>query len=667
MWVFAGHVVATSGPANYPRYNLTWGVTLGDARSPAYRADIDGLRAVAVLAVVAFHAYPKSVRGGFVGVDVFFVISGFLISGIILSDLRSGSFSFLNFYARRVRRLFPALIAVLLAVLALGYATMVPGDYAALGEHTLAAAAFAGNVLNYTEAGYFDLPASQKPLLHLWSLGVEEQFYFLFPAILIGIWRVKTARLLLAALGAASFILNIALVRHYPSFTFYLPLTRFWEFIAGALLAWSLIAMRLPQSRCDEGNRIRDAASVVGIVLIFGGIILARKTAFPGWMAILPVAGTAFIIWAGPNAWLNRNVLSRPWLVFIGLISYPLYLWHWPLLVFARNWLNLAPGVPVRSLAVSLSFVLSWATYRFVETPIRNWRPSGVRWRTPVALAAGIAATAFLGAFITNRSGLPERYPPEIAALLAPLKLGSDYPPDADNGNAPGPTVVVFGDSHAGHLMPGLRRLQSTRPFTARLMGWGYCSPWGDKAWGGAGLLANEDCKARIDANEKALKEIRPEIVILAGFWREYEHLERVSETIQFLHEIGVRRVVIVGSVPYWGKPPQMLLLRAYQADPARLVPDRLQGFDRITLELDGRLKKVADQLGAVFVSSYDTLCNEAGCLVRLGNTAREIIQVDLTHFSAAGSRFLVAHIQDRIFGEIGSNAASAPATSALP
>jgi len=329
---------------------------MGEMRAPAYRADIDGLRALAVLAVVAFHAYPKLLRGGFVGVDVFFVISGFLITSLILSGLRDQSFSFLDFYGRRVRRLFPALFAVLLTVLALGYLTMLPGDYASLGWHTVAAAAFAGNIQNYAEAGYFDVPAATKPLLHLWSLGVEEQFYLIFPTILITVWRLKSARLLLVALGASSFVLNVTLVHRHPSFAFYLPLTRFWEFMAGAMLADGASNTRFSRFAGSENCRIRDSASAAGMLLIAGGLLLARDDGFPGWMATLPVAGTALIIWAGPKSWFNRNFLSRPWLVFVGLISYPLYLWHWPLLVIVRN---SSASLLLRSIEVGLQSSLS--------------------------------------------------------------------------------------------------------------------------------------------------------------------------------------------------------------------------------------------------------------------------------------------------------------------
>ena len=315
---------------------------------------------------------------------------------------------------------------------------------------------------------------------------------------------------------------------------------------------------------------------------------------------------------------------------------------------------------------IAVSFLLAWATYRFIETPIRTWRPTEARWRSPVALAVAVAAVAILGNLVTYAGGLPGRYPAEVAALLSPLKVGSDDPPDAESRNRPGPTVIVLGDSHAGHLMPGLRRLQSTRPFTVHLMGWGACPPWGDVAWGNLALRGNEDCNERTAGNEKSLQEIRPDIVVLAGFWREYEHAERVGETIEFLNGIGVRRVVIIGTVPFWRGPPQLQLFKAYKSDPAHLVPNRLQSFDKRTLDFDRRLKEVAAKLGAVFISSYDTLCNEAGCLARLGNTSRDIIQVDLTHFSAAGSWFLVSHIEDRLFGELRSESPSVPTTAAL-
>src|SRR5262245_18180547 len=298
-----------------------------------YRADIDGLRAIAVLAVIGFHASPALIPGGFVGVDIFFVISGFLISSLILSGLKDGSFSFIEFYGRRIRRLFPALIVVLLATWSVGWFILPPSEYAALGRHTLAGAAFAANVLSYSEVGYFDMPATTKPLLHLWSLGVEEQFYIVFPALLLLLWRYRALRSSLVLIGIVSFALNIGLVRNHTSFTFYLPLTRFWEFIAGGLLACSHSHGRtfgLPIPSALSALPWRNFSVAAGMLLILAGVSFASEESFPGWWALLPVLGAFFIIGAGPNAWLNRGMLANPKLVFVGLISYPLYLWHWP-------------------------------------------------------------------------------------------------------------------------------------------------------------------------------------------------------------------------------------------------------------------------------------------------------------------------------------------------
>jgi peptidoglycan/LPS O-acetylase OafA/YrhL len=280
-----------------------------------YRADIDGLRAIAVLSVVVFHANYSLIPGGFVGVDVFFVISGFLISGFILSRLKDGSFSYPEFYERRIRRIFPALIVVLLAAWGLGWFAMRPPEFAAFGKQIMAGAAFAGNIVTYAEVGYFDVPASTKPLLHLWSLGVEEQFYIVFPALLALIWRYRAARLLLALIGVASFALNVGVIRHHPAFAFYLPMTRFWEFIAGALLAYAPIENPELDRRLTFGSLVsawRDVLAAIGLLLMFVAFgVTPADNSYPGWWAILPVFGTFFVIVAGQEAWLNRKVFRR--------------------------------------------------------------------------------------------------------------------------------------------------------------------------------------------------------------------------------------------------------------------------------------------------------------------------------------------------------------------
>jgi peptidoglycan/LPS O-acetylase OafA/YrhL len=617
-----------------------------------YRADVDGLRAIAVLAVIGFHANPSSMPGGFAGVDIFFVISGYLIASLILAGLKGGSFSFAEFYARRIRRLFPALIVVLLATWVFGWFILPPTEYAELGRHTLAGAGFAANILNYAEVGYFDLPAAAKPLLHLWSLGVEEQFYIVFPALLLLLWRYKAMSSWLALIGLASFALNIALVGSHPSFTFYLPLTRFWEFIAGALLACAHLYGRTFALPVHSASALplRDVSAAIGMLLILAGIGFAHEDAFPGWWALLPVLGTFLIIGAGSQAWLNRTVLAHPKLVFVGLISYPLYLWHWPLLVLARTAIRNEQGNEylrtTAIIAVALTFLLSWLTYRFIERPIRARRSGYTARRTTAALGASLAVIAVVGFAIAQIGGLTMRYPKEVQALLTPLAAGADDPPADESKNSAGPKLLVYGDSHAHHLLAGLRQLQNERSFRLSLAGWGWgCAPLED-------IKPNdqEKCRKLAADNEALFAELKPDIVVIGAAWPQYKHLQRISDTVRGFQRIGVSRIVVVGSVPAWPQPPQVMLYKAYRADPRHGVPDRLFGFDTRTLAVDRQLRDITSSLGVAYISAYDALCNDKGCLVRLGDTAKDIVQFDLTHFSAAGSSFFVRQIAQQMF-----------------
>ena len=364
---------------------------------------------------------------------------------------------------------------------------------------------------------------------------------------------------------------------------------------------------------------------------------------------MLPVFGSVFIIAAGPKTWLNRNFLANPKLVFIGLISYPLYLWHWPLLVVARTVTRNDQGNEyIRTtaiIAIALTFLLAWLTYKFIERPIRTQRPAFAARRITAALCACLAAVAFFGLAVVELGGATIRYPKELQALIIPIKPEADFPPANQSKDSAGPLVVTYGDSHAGHLEPGLRVLQNERTFRLRSIGWGAgCSPLGDIK-----PRNEEKCRDLKASNEKLLAELKPDIVVMAACWREY-HVEKLPEIFRFFQSIGVRRIVVVGSVPLWPQPPQVMLYKAYRSDPLHRIPERLIGFDAKTLAVDQQLRAIASGLGVDFVSAYDILCNEDGCLVRLGNTARDIIQVDLMHLSAVGSWFLVSHIANEIF-----------------
>jgi len=295
---------------------------------PPYLPHVDGLRAIAILAVIAFHGFPEWVSGGFVGVDIFFVISGFLISGIILKGLERGSFSFANFYARRIRRIFPALIVMLATSSLLGYLVLFRNEFRNLGKHVFSGALFVSNIAFWLDTGYFDMAAEHKPLLHLWSLGVEEQFYLIWPLfIYLAIrYRWKTLAAILAVL-ASSFVLNVWGTSFRPIATFFLPLTRFWELIVGSALAYVTFAAGSVSAQPTRTTNVatfgrwsRNAGAVLGSALIVIAVFhLNRDSAFPGWWALLPTVAAALVIWAGPDAWLNRTMLASRPLVFVAL------------------------------------------------------------------------------------------------------------------------------------------------------------------------------------------------------------------------------------------------------------------------------------------------------------------------------------------------------------
>ena len=445
-----------------------------DGVHPAYRADIDGLRAVAVVAVIVFHFFPRALPGGFVGVDIFFVISGYLISQIIIGGLETEAFSVAGFYARRVRRLFPALILVLAASLAFGWTALFRAEYAQLGEHAVAGAAFLANFAFWSESGYFDKAAIAKPLLHLWSLGVEEQFYIFWPVVLALAWRMRSSLLLVAgAIALASFGANLFATSAEPAAAFYSPWTRFWELMIGAMLA--CIALHRPASAARRAwdmaarPRLATTVSMAGIVLILLGMVFAREKGFPGWQALLPALGTALLILAGPGATVNRMLLARGVLVAIGLISYPLYLWHWPLLSFARI-VHGELGAELRVGLLVLAVILAALTHVLVERPVKAVRNRGALVAVLVALMVTVGAFGFL---VMAQRGLEQRAVVEVNVSLDAVRANSLPPFATACPFVPAsrknlfqcyvdarelPRFALLGDSKAWALFPGVFR-----------------------------------------------------------------------------------------------------------------------------------------------------------------------------------------------------------------
>ena len=369
-----------------------------------YRADIDGLRAVAVLAVIAFHACPAYLPGGFVGVDMFFVISGYLISGILYTAQREGTFSYADFYARRVRRIVPALLAAVALCLAYGWLVLLPTEYEQLGGHVAAGTVFLQNVAFWQESGYFDTSASLKPLLHLWSLAVEEQIYLVFPPLLhFALWRRWPMVPMLAVLLVASFAANLFMAGRSVSADFFLTPFRAWEFLAGAILAW--IHDRRGQS--SERSWLGEAASWTGALLLAAGMAwITDREPYPSWRAVVPVVGTLLVIAAGRSASFNRWALSLAPVVWVGLISYPLYLFHWPLISFVHIIKGATPDPTLIAAAVAVSVMLAVATYYGLERQLRHSR---WRWTVPLLLA-GFLMLGGVGTAIWKRK-LPPKPP----------------------------------------------------------------------------------------------------------------------------------------------------------------------------------------------------------------------------------------------------------------
>jgi peptidoglycan/LPS O-acetylase OafA/YrhL len=439
-----------------------------------YRPDIDGLRAVAVICVVIFHGFPSLLPGGFVGVDIFFVMSGFLISTILFESLIEKKFTFFGFYLRRAKRIFPSLIVILVVCYIIGWNILFPSEMRGLSKHILGGSIFLSNFVSFLENGYFDVSADFKPLLHLWSLGIEEQFYILWPLILWLSWKKKSIiKTFIIAAIVLSFSLNIFTVHTNSNAAFYLPHMRFWELLIGSLMAYLTIFEK--EKTAGFSNKYANQLSILGaIFLVISLIFISNENAFPGWWALLPTIAAAALIMAGPEAWVNRNILSLPLMIWFGLISFPLYLWHWPLLSFARILFGENTTPQIIFAMISLAVLMAWLTYKFVETPIRFGTFENKSYYSLTAILAVIGAVGLFSFKQEGQKGLPRAFiatnPVSISAYdggdmgetiagCGPNKmtLDSTFSVCAKDRRED-PKYILLGDSKALALFPALVR-----------------------------------------------------------------------------------------------------------------------------------------------------------------------------------------------------------------
>jgi peptidoglycan/LPS O-acetylase OafA/YrhL len=645
----------------------------------AYRPDIDGLRAIAVMSVLAYHFEPGLIRGGFVGVDIFFVISGFLISSIIYKELEAGHFSIVEFYVRRIRRIYPALVIVLVGSCIAGWAITLPSDFVLLGQQIVGGSTFVANFVLWWQSGYFSEDSWRKPLLHLWSLGVEEQYYLFFPLLCALFYRTKSRwnlPLAFAAVATLSMIINVAFVSRYADASFYLPFSRLWELFMGAGLAlYAQRSIHTWESHLNPAGR--TLVGLAGLAMLVWSIFgINALEPFPGWIALMPTVGTALVIFAGPLAWANRTILSWRPVVFVGLISYPLYLWHWPLLSFSR----LATEGPhakliLKPLMFVLAFVLAYLTFRIVETPIRRVKDATRRRRGALWLLASVFLTGAFGAVVMAEHGFPSRWPSTIIGLdhdfskdsetagrarkcfLDADQSASDFASecvDAAAGHEGQPLVLVWGDSHAADLIPGFRALQQKTGLRLAQYTASGCPPV-------IGLVVPERpaCTATNEAVLERIRALKPDMVILSGYWDYQGFLKRrggfdenyaklLMKTIQDLKAAGVARVVVIGSAPIWKAELPKLLIGSVRSNPTKPVPQRLSRR-MLSPHDDLMLKVSAEQAGAEFVSIFDYLCDASSCLVATGQGWQDVTTSDSGHFTTRGSALVVEGIWEQI------------------
>jgi peptidoglycan/LPS O-acetylase OafA/YrhL len=612
-----------------------------------YRADIDGLRAIAVTAVVVFHAFPDLLPGGFLGVDIFFVISGYLITGLIQDAIAAGTFRVAAFYARRIRRIVPALLLVLMASLIAGWFMLLPLEYRRLGQNATGGALFFANVQFVLQSVYFDRSSITKPLLHLWSLSVEEQFYLVWPFVMMWAASVR-ARMLPIALGiaVASFAADVAIVDFYsPNAAFYLPFTRFWELMLGAAV-------------CARGvhatPRMASTIAAGCLVIIVASVAVSMATP---WWNLLPTLATAGLMATGGGTWAARALLGVKPMVWLGKISYPLYLWHWPLLSFLAIGTFSESSVAARIAAVAAALALAQLTYVFVERPIR-FGPHPERW-VP-RLAAALLAVAAIGSIVAGAAGFPMRIPQplrryvvvnddykaETRALtcsLPELIPAGAYAPACYQPRRPGErSIFVWGDSFAARLYTGLAATYEPA-VNVRQMTRDQCAP----------LLGRSPFPTCNDSNATVIEKIAqypPDVVVVFAAWSEYGSYETGSDlaagvqaTIARLRAVGVKHIVVAGPSPLWNEFLPTLIARHWRAAPGAGIPAVMKdGLATSIFAADRNLRELVPRAGAVYVSLTDRLCSPAGCRTLTPSDPPELMTADVGHFTKPAALYVV-------------------------
>jgi len=650
-----------------------------------FRDDINGLRALAVLGVVIFHADRAWLPGGFAGVDIFFVISGFLISRIILAQCAAGRFSLTMFYARRAKRILPALLVAVSFVWIVGWFMAAPTQFRDIGGGLLGNSYFTVNFWLMRLAGvggYFGADATTKPLLHLWSLSIEEQFYLAWSVLLLALFKLERRLVLIVILSVfvVSFAFSVILTPIDPIAAFYLPWTRAWELALGALIAYREVfwLKTLPY----PSRRIANIGAGLGVALMLGAFLFLNETRpFPGWLAAIPTAGCALVI-ANPRSLPGEIALGNRVAGFFGVISYPLYLWHWPLFAFARIWPGVLPTTPVLFALAGVAVALAALTYRLIEQPVaapfRRWP-----FATALILVALLGFTGIAGKLTYDAKGFPSRFPPlvdrifdydangaEIQPLMSCFYQRDDqrYSLDEERKRAARffeahhcaaiadprkPTILIVGDSHAAHLFAGLQEVYGAKANLLTLSSV-FCVPLVENVAMDQGVAGTPRCRAINDYVFDAIRTIKPDILMVGGYFAQYDHeanwrypgyLDALVAGARRLHADGVRSIIVAGQVPTWAPVLPILVGRdvlergaAAEFSPVGVRPD--------SLETDRELAAKDWGEGVRYLSQAAKLCGPEGCRRLIGeNLPQDLLAVDYGHYSLKGSVFAVRTI----------------------
>jgi peptidoglycan/LPS O-acetylase OafA/YrhL len=630
-----------------------------------YRTDIDGLRAVAVLSVVLFHLGIYEIPGGFVGVDIFFVISGYLISRIIFSDILGRTFSILRFYEHRARRIFPAFFAVSFLTTFTAYRLFYPQDLIGFAHSLFAAALFGVNIFFFATSNYFSPAATRLPLLHYWSLGVEEQYYFLFPAIILVIQRLRAAALQPVIIVGFVFSLLASglLTQAHPTAAFYLLPFRAFEFLIGSILAF-------PSLRVPKDVRIASAISVLGLALLAGSIFCFQNTMiYPGFAAVVPCLGTAFVLWGGSGV---RTLVYKTFSIWplraVGKISYSLYLVHWPIIVFGIQLTQEMNPIVRNTLLFLLSIAAASVSYFLIEQPFRKIRISSKSWASKSWVfglsSFFIVATMSVAVVIIDKKGFPNRYDAQVSRVSAvtayrwevPFRLGQCFISlKYTNADFDVPKclpvdgkmhVVLWGDSMAADLYSGISIVSKSYGFSTGQVTYGGCPPIYDAS------VTNPPPNSCFAFNRMAIADIikyRPNLVILSARWylifedsKHDPNLELFQQEVRILQNANIP-VIIVGQQP------------VYVTDVPFIIANRMRNKG----ETDGRvipaaassekiMAAIARENNIPYISILNTICVGREC--PLTTPEGFPMEFDVDHLTAEGSLLVATRIASDLF-----------------